>query len=340
MNTIFDKEWFKRNQRLLLWLLNTPFIKVWFRWILRIRKYDCRLNERIVEIQPNNYKVYLGLFLTEKGLKYKYRADFRTHNKYSKRLYYAFYPLWLSFHIWDLFADKFAPQLSFGFLTLTAFPDPSTGVTTVDGYVQMNDEAGESFATIIAAAGNIRNATIAANSFFELDTHATSDLWKNIVRSIFTFDTSSLGSLAVISAAVMSLYGDNTYTNDNGTAITPSIDIYTSTPAADNNLAIGDYAQIQSTSQTGSPITYANWTNAAYNDFTFNSTGRGNVNKTGISRFGCRNANYDVAASVPTWSATSLHTLGGIYADTAGTSTDPKLVITYTLATDKLFLVF
>lgn len=31
----FGECWFRRHQRILLWLLNTPIVRLWFRWVLR-----------------------------------------------------------------------------------------------------------------------------------------------------------------------------------------------------------------------------------------------------------------------------------------------------------------
>jgi len=86
-----------------------------------------------------------------------------------------------------------------------------------------------------------------------------------------------------------------------GLVCTPDIDIYTSTPAINTSLVAGDYQQIGSTSQTGAPISYADWSTTGYNDFTLDAVGLGNINKTGISKFGVRNANYDVSGSPPNW---------------------------------------
>jgi hypothetical protein len=81
----------------------------------------------------------------------------------------------------------------------------------------------------------------------------------------------------------------------------------------------------------GSPITYANWSTSAYNDFTFNATGIGNVSKTGFSKFGVRNPNYDVANTPPTWSSGVTSHMQCYFSDEAGTTSDPKLVVTYSL---------
>src|SRR3990167_5386340 len=120
MSYLFDKKWFADKQEFLLWLLNTPIIRIWFRHIMRI---DC--TKKVVLILPNTYWIYEGD---------KIKADFRAHNKFSKRLYYDFYPLWWTFHQWDmLIANPFRPAWNLGFDTLTVYPDPNVEVTSVDG---------------------------------------------------------------------------------------------------------------------------------------------------------------------------------------------------------------
>ena len=70
----FDPAWFSRHQRALLRLLNLPLIGLAFRRLLRIN-----VLEPIVRIEPHAFTVSLG-----EGL---YRTDFRTHWKFSKRIY-------------------------------------------------------------------------------------------------------------------------------------------------------------------------------------------------------------------------------------------------------------
>lgn len=210
--------------------------------------------------------------------------------------------------------------------TLTVYPDPDPEVTSVDGFASRTG-VDETWGNITTGAGNSSDASGASANIIQISSSATANQWATLSRGILLFDTSALGSSANISAAVLSLYGN---AKIDLLGITPDIDIYTSTPASNTAVANGDYSQLGSVSQTGSPITYAGWTNGAYNDFTFNATGIGNISKTGISKFGARNANYDVANSAPTYSASSTSRINAIMADTAGTSTDPKLVITYT----------
>lgn len=207
--------------------------------------------------------------------------------------------------------------------TLTVYPSPGV---TVDGYALHNEDA-QTWATILAGAGTTSADSSAFEELIQIWASTTSNTWRLNRRAIFLFDTSALGASATITAAVMSVFGKD---KSDGLSITPDLDAYTSTPASNTALAASDYPNLGTVSQTGSPITYSGWSTSAYNDFTFNATGIGNISKTGISKFGVRNANYDVSGTIPTWSSGAMSYAGGYYSDQTGTANDPKLVITYT----------
>ena len=328
----FSPAWFNKHQASLLWLLNNSFTKRWFRWVLRIRKGDISIQEKITKIAPNHFSFGDRYFKKGKKWYIERKTDFRTHVKFAKRLYFAFKPMWWVLHYLDLvLLDKFLPEYSFGFLTLTAYPDPDPETTTVDGFVNRATAAGgEDWATIIAGAGTSNVANGGSITYIYTQAHgSTSGNWTNHRRSIFLFDTSALGASASISAAVLSLFGNAKTCGTHA----PTLDIYTSTPASNTALANGDYSQLGSVSQTGSAMTCAAYSTSAYNAFTFDATGIGNVSKTGVSKFGLRNANYDVAATTPTWAAGTYFDISGYDADAAGTTNDPKLVVTYTAPT-------
>lgn len=319
---VFDSAWFAAHQQKLLWLLNTPLVGRWFKWVLRIRKSDVGYAKPVVQLLPHAYIV-----ANEDG---SFMADFRTHAKFAKRLYHAFFYLWLAFHVWDwMVADRGIPALSFGFSTLTAFPDANPETTSVDGVV---DQFGlnTTWSTVRGSAGNFFDDTSVSQVVVKIVSSGTTNQWAELARGIFLFDTSALTAGAVVSDAVLSLFGVAGNTVD-GLSITPDIDIYTSTPASNTGLANGDFAQVGAVSQTGTPIAFGSWNTAAYNDFQFNATGRSNVNVTGVSKFGTRNANYDVANVAPTWSASATSSIGAHHADETGSSQDPKLVVTFTI---------
>ena len=324
MNIVFDKNWFNKHQRGLLFLCNAPMIKYWFRWVLKIHRY-CSFKEQIVEIQPNNYKVYIG-----NG---QIRADFRTHNKFAKRLYYAFYPLWALFHIWDLFADRYTPQLSFGFATLAAFPDAGDpGTTSVDGIVGRAGLATpEAWSTIRAGAGNFSRVTGFGTGEEYMGTMGTSAAggqnWITLTRFIMLFDTSSLGSGSTITAGSVVTRG-TAKQDANGWA--PTLNIYTSTPASNTTLADSDYANVGNTAQAGVSIPYVIYSTTGDNTWTL--TVLTNISKTGVTKF-CSKLSYDTSDTNPADGSSANETQFECRsADYTGTSDDPTLNVTYTPA--------
>jgi hypothetical protein len=139
------------------------------------------------------------------------------------------------------------------------------------------------------------------------------------------FDTSSIGSGKIVSAATLSLFG-TTKANALGD---PSIDIVSSSPASNTTLAASDYGNLGSTSFAN--IAYASWSTSGYNDFSLNAGGISNISLTGVSKFGSR-LGWDTANSFTgTWAGASTSALRCNQADASGTANDPKLVVTYSL---------
>ncbi len=226
---------------------------------------------------------------------------------------------------------------TFGNTTSTFRPDPGDpGTTTADTYYLMPDlgAGAVSWATIrTITTGIIVNSDTADILVMQMMTFTTTNTWKRLCRAIMTFNTGpTIPDTDEISAAVLSIYG---VSKSDGLGLTPNVDIYAATPASNNTFVAADFNATGGstpTSQTGSPNTYASWTAGAFNDFTFNATGRGNVSKTGVSKFATRNATYDADAATPTWSSDTSSQMIGDSADQADVTNDPKLVVTYTAA--------
>lgn len=322
---VFCKDWFQHHQNKLLWFANT-----WVgRRILRIHGDRSDVgNRKIIKILPNA--------ITWRLDNAHCQTEFRTHDKFAKRLYYAFKPFWYLLHALDWIAldrTEMLKQFSFGFDTLTAYPDPGAGSTTTDGGVfQSGDDV---WATIRAATGNLILANSDPTSYLVyVQINTTPNKWIYLLRSIYTFDTSALTAPANISAAIISFYIVSAATNTL-TASDWDVDVYTSTPASNNTLVAADFSQVGTVSQTGSPVLFSDIVTGAYGDFTLNATGIGNISKTGISKFATRSAKCDANGNTPTWD--NVHGVAFVksrYADYAGTSSDPKLVVTYTASPD------
>ena len=218
---------------------------------------------------------------------------------------------------------------SIGNTTSTFFPDAGTGNTTVDGHFRETYDvgAGVVWGTIRADAGDFSQDTDTSGAFIRFLADTGTNNWRLIHRGGFTFNTAVIGA-DTISSATFTLFSD-TGAGDDPSSNTPDVNVYGFTPAANNSLTGTDYAQTGSTAFS-SVITFANW--GATNNFALNASGLTNINGAGISRFSARNANYDVANVAPTWANSANTQVIGIYADTAGTTQDPKLVVVHTAA--------
>ncbi len=313
---LFDKKFFNQHQSKLLSLLNNPVTRDWFRYCLQV---DCK--GRIDHVTSNSITQIKGLDKDKLFLS----TEFCSHDKYAKRLFYAFHPLWNSFHIWDMkIANRFQPAWNFGFDSLTKYPDADPETTTVDGRV-IRLGVNETFSTLCAGAGNYGESSASIFDVY-LQASTTFNQFQRLGRGIFLFDTSSLTANANISAVTISLYVTTNYTYLGSN----SVDIVSSNPASNTDLVIGDYGNLGA-------ISFANVLQSAmslnvYNVWTLNASGKSNISKTNISKFGIR-FNWDLTGSFTgTWSmATYVSDVVVSSADATGTSQDPKLLVTYTL---------
>ncbi len=315
----FGECWFRRHQRILLWLLNTPIVRLWFRWVLRIRPCDCPRSTPILEIAPNRFTVA--------GPKSAQRTTvFRTHPKYAKRLYFAFRPLWWLLHFWDwLVADRWVPELSFGFSTLTVHPDPDPELTTVDGCVRAYyPSPGMAYATLRSQSGNQAFDNLTDSDFVSLRAKlSVTGLFTELRRGILLFNTSALGGDDILSAT-LSLWGKG----KGETLGATSVDIVASSPASNTALVPADYQTLGTTLFGGMDI--AAFATSAYNDFALNAAGIANISKTGVSKFGAR-LGWDRTGTEPAWVSATDASVSIFYAEYTGTERDPKLTITHEL---------
>lgn len=327
---MFNRTWFIKHQRKLLWLLNTPLVNIWFRWILRINGQRSSVGkEKILFIVPH------AIFWAGKGNR-EFVAEFRTHNKFSKRIFYAFKPFWYTLHYWDMiFANKLMPEWNLGFDTLTAYPDPDPETDTVDGRVG-RVSVDEAFGTIRAGAGSIATPSTATNSW-TLHGSTTSDQYQGLSRLIWLFKTSDLTASAIIGAggAILSVMPSDPISGvglNDGTSVNSAMVIVSSNPATNTNLVNADYGTL-GTTEFGRTAKQSLLTANVYADVTLNASGISNISLIGISKFGGKHGwDADNTTTGLTWVSEGFQAVTWYAADTAATTSDPKLVITYTLA--------
>lgn len=326
---MIDKKFFQKYQKILLWFANNSF----GRWFFKIQN-DCPKDKKIIKIQPNCFTWFDKV--ENKNIYYK--TDFRTHSKFSKRLNCLF--SWLPFNAVKKIelAGQWYLQPKFGLTISTFYPDADAETNSVDGMVSHLNASGDIWSNIRDGTGTSADDTTASNRFIYIYAYTVENQWQQIDRSIFLFNTASINT-DTISGAVLSLYGNG---KDNDSAINIDINIYSSNPNTNTTLVAGDYDSLGTTAFCDTSITYASWNIAGYNDFTLNASGITAINKTGITKFGARNAALDVANTPPSWVSGLVARLNGYFADQTGTTNDPKLVVTHTTSasTNNMFALF
>ena len=106
--------------------------------------------------------------------------------------------------------------------------------------------------------------------------------------------------------------------------------VYASTVTSNTALADADLTQVGSTVFTDAPIAYSSLSTSAYNTMALNASGLAAISLTGITKLASRNKNKDADNSAPAWASNLFAYLVVDTADFSGTSSDPKLVVTYT----------
>lgn len=319
MEIVFDKNWFRTHQKSLLWFANTRV----GRWVLRINgKRSSVGKRRIIRIEPN--AIWWG---KRAGENLHLTAEFRTNEKFARRLYFAFKPVWWIMHFLDwLLLDRFEwmKRWNFGFATLTQYPWSIANDNPCDGYTGRT----ASNETFTAIRGGVGVSGSNSNLLTGLYAGSTSLRFNEMYRGIACFDTSSLTAGATISSATFSGYGFLKFNNigsDNLHAVSSTPGSTTSAPVST------DYGAFGNTS-FGS-VSYAAFSTSGYNDFTLNASGISNISKTAISQFGTK-LGWDISGSFGGGWMNGQVTAFYTYAATeTGTTQDPKLVVNYTVAT-------
>lgn len=206
--------------------------------------------------------------------------------------------------------------------SITVYPDAGIGGTTVDGIAQRSNDPA-TWADIRDGAGTFAGPTSATDAFCAIIASTTSNQWATIRRGIFLFDTSAIGDSDTIDDATFSFWA--TVTAD---SFASSVSFVGSTPASNGDLVAADYGQL-GTTQYAADKTIISISTGAYTDTILNATGLANISKTGVTKLGTR-ISQDRTNTEPTWISGADSKVNGSYADTAGTTQDPKLVVNYT----------
>jgi len=211
-----------------------------------------------------------------------------------------------------------------GHTTSTFYPDPDPETNTVDGWV--NRSLAESWTNKRNGAGNEAADNATSSFWIGLMANASPPNWENMIRGIAGFNTSSIPDSDPVTSATLSIYGSSKVDN-----FSQSVVVDRNIPSSNTSLANSDYniGNWDGVEQATNRITIASWDTAGYNDFTLNSTGKNNIDKTGNSWFGLRGSG-DFDNSEPTHpGGAAWMQAQGYHADESGTTKDPKLVVVH-----------
>jgi hypothetical protein len=219
------------------------------------------------------------------------------------------------------------------------YPNP---VNSVDG----NRRAtwGHDFQNSTANWTHMRNATTSyygapsatnqyACNISAPNSEGYNNIWYQMGRGVFLFDTTTLPKKAEIVSAQIELYVSEKLTD----IPISGICITSANPASNTDLVSEDYAIARFGSTAFSTLTMANITAGQYNSWKLNAAGISNITKKGISKFGVRTKN-DVDNSQPTWVQGKA---GGIMVNFSEAGSNiPRLVIKYKPPSSSMFLMF
>lgn len=206
--------------------------------------------------------------------------------------------------------------------TYTGYPDADPETDTVDG--QAGYESTQlTWANLRAQTGTNAYPSAVTNYSIQIRGGPSANNFDRLVRGIYLFETSSLGGVNITSAE-LSLYCPGKQDN---LSTTPSINVYTSDPASNNNLVGSDFSTLGDVALSDT-IEYGDISVGAYNEFELNEDGIEAINKEGITKLGVRDVEYDVGGTIPNW------VYGGwsyiqIYGSEKGEGYQPTLVIEY-----------
>lgn len=236
-----------------------------------------------------------------------------------------------------------------GSTTTTVYPDADTETSTVDGFLQISNQAtwaGAHDATDAGLANDSASENFAAGS----GTNGSGEF--RIWRAVFYFDTSGISASDTIDSATFSLWITQADDGDNDSqGYINVVQTQGDSVSSDTSIAVGDFDlvgdAVDNPTKGSSDVDITGITTGQYTDFTLNSSGEGWVARSGETKPGTAGITYlgvreghDIE-DVPFAGANGDNSrINCRYADQTGTSNDPKLVVEHSAAsTRRIFVV-
>jgi hypothetical protein len=335
------ERWFGSHQPLLLKMLTTPYGRDLLcvdQGLPPIDQISHRHVRCIIDERPGRIRSWIPAMQgwgSVPGVDRTYLSEFRIGEKYGNIIRfrweaYLAYAAYLEAQQYDYHrarASAIGVPLIAGGAVTTVYPDPHPESATVDGRI-VNALAGQE--TWADARNNASGTGVnhdSASAFVVVG--RASDNNPRCDRGITLFDTSSIDDGETKVSATWSPWV--TAKANNHTNGARDIGFVQNTIATNTTLVVGDYSAItlDTPDEGATRITLANITTGQYNDFALNSTGLGWVSLTGVTKVGWRYS-WDIDNLDPTPQADGQAGITVSFAETTGTSNDPKLAVTHT----------
>ena len=208
--------------------------------------------------------------------------------------------------------------------TLTVFPSSEGHVLRYYSY--------DTFSGIRNGAGtDAYNPTGgSAINLIGITTGPSTNNYQILRRGFFAFDTSALTSAATVSSALFGVCPSGQYSGFPA-AVNNNlyIGVYTNAQASNTAVVAADYDKLGTTLQTTATKSFSSLTSDTPFTLTLNATGRGNISKTGTTKFGMRDSYYDATNTAPAFTA-NAYFIANCYSNFGDPTYSPQLVITYT----------
>ncbi len=161
-------------------------------------------------------------------------------------------------------------------------------------------------------------------SYAGVDATYTPDMWWAITRGLIGFNTALIPVGAIITEAILSIYGQEKALDG---LSTPDFGLVGVTPTDPLHFVGADWSKFAFT-RLSDDISYANFLVNGFNDYILNAAGLAFLNLSGQTTFGLL-ANHDIDNIPPTWSGAGAYHVSGN--QDGAISYYTKLTITYTL---------
>ncbi len=349
---ILDYNFFKKYQKLLIWVANTWLGDLYFRsnWDKTNKRIAFNwMSGKILEMYPESYTSFIEDFYSckrciknenpdiQKACPHKRKilcqrkiTNFFSKPHFALKVAYLLNPLLKIARYWWIPFVKVGGAFA---LTVDTFvPDSGTpGTNTIDGYVGRVNVATVSWATIRSGLGTVSNATEisgSCNSFTPVG--GAGDQFKTLYRMICGFNTGPTipagDTINATASTKLSLFARSI-----NTGYVTNVNVGKSAPVANTTIATTDYENGFADNTGYSTATATSGVStAAYTVFILNISGRGNISKgAGVSNFAGR-LDEDLTNTAPAGGSDLVGGVDWFMADNAANK--PTLSVDHSVA--------